>query len=65
METVNSTQILEKIETIEKGLQRLKIEAYFALPPKKQRAIYPENSLLKSIRQTRKSIWRERYAKKV
>lgn len=57
--------ILEKIETLERGLQKLKIETFFALPAKKQKSIYPEKSLRNAIGQTRTSIWQERYAKKI
>ncbi|MFQ6050040.1 MAG: hypothetical protein ACE5J0_03355 [Candidatus Paceibacterales bacterium] len=61
----SSKKILEKIEAIEKSLQRLKIETYFGLPKEKQKFFYPEKSLREAIRALRKSIWQERYAKKV
>lgn len=65
MTNKNSSKILERIESLEKNLQRLKIEAYFSLPERKRKFLYPEQSLRKAVRSLRKSIWQERYAKKV
>lgn len=65
MNKSNSSKILEKIQILERDLQKLKIEAYFGLPSKKQKSIYPEKSLWRALRQTRKSIWKGRYAKKI
>lgn len=65
MANKTSSKILERIETLEKNLQKLKIETYFSLPEKKLKFFYPEKSLRKAISSLRKSIWRERYAKKV
>lgn len=60
-----SAKILNRIETIEKNLQRLKIETYFSLPEKRRKSLYPEKSLRRTIRSLRKLIWQERYAKKI
>lgn len=65
MTNKNSSKIFDRIETLEKNLQRLKIETYFNLPEKRRKLFYPEESLRKAIRSLRKSIWRERYAKKI
>lgn len=60
-----STKILEKINGLEKDLQKLKIETFFSLPQKRQKFIYPELTLRKAIKKTRESIWQKRYAKKM
>ena len=60
-----SPKILDRIESLEKSLQRLKIETYFSLPEKQRKSLYPEKLLRKTVRSLRKSIWQERYAKKV
>jgi len=60
-----SSKILEKINTLEKELQRIKIEIYFNLSEKERKSLYPENSLRKAIRLLRKSIWQKRYAKEI
>jgi len=61
MSNETSTKILNRIEIIEKNLQRLKIETYFSLPEKRRKSLYPEKSLRRAIRSLRKSIWQERY----
>lgn len=61
----NSSKILERIDILERDLQRLKIETYFSLPERKQKFLYPERILRKAIRSLRKSIWQERYAKEI
>jgi len=60
-----SSKILDRLEILERDIQRLKIETYFSLPPKIQKSLYSEKSLRKAIRSLRKTIWRERYAKKI
>jgi hypothetical protein len=65
MANKTSTKILERIEALEKSLQRLKIESYFSLPKERKKFLYPEKSLRNAIRSLRKSIWQERYAKKI
>jgi len=60
-----SSKILERIDSLEKELQRLKIETYFNLPERKRKSLYLEKSLRKALRLLRHSIWQERYAKKI
>jgi len=61
----DTTKIFEKLQLLEKDLQRLKIETYLNLPLKREGALYPEKKLLRTLRKIRKSIWQERYAKKI
>lgn len=61
----NQTAVFKKLETLEKEFQKLKIETFFTLPKKMRRAIYPEKSLRRAIRDLRKTIWQEGYDKKV
>jgi hypothetical protein len=65
MKPNTSTKIFEKLQLLERNLQRLKIETYLNLPMKKEEMIYPEKKLLRTLRKIRKSIWQERYAKKI
>lgn len=65
MANKTTSKILDRIEALEKNLQRLKIETYFGLPEKRRKFLYPEKSLRKAIRSLRKSIWQERYAEKI
>jgi len=65
MATQTFSQFLEKIDFLERALQRLKIEAYFSLPLKQRKELYPEKSLRKAIKSLRRSIWQERYEKKI
>lgn len=60
-----SSTIFRKLEDLEKDFQKLKIEAFFALPKERQKSIYPKESLIDAIRSTRKSIWQKKYAKKI
>lgn len=60
-----SPAIFNKLENLEKELQRLKLEVFFTLPKEKQKFIYSEKSLREALREIRKSIWQERYAKKI
>ena len=60
-----TSTIFNRLKILEREFQKLKIEAFFALPEKKQKCIYPEKSLKKSIRDSRKSIWKEYYTKKM
>ncbi len=60
-----TTTIFRKVENMEKDLQKLKVEVFFSLPKKQRKAIYPEKSILESVRDVRKAIWNQRYAKKI
>lgn len=65
MTNQTSTQILERINGLEKNLQKLKLEAFFSLPQKRQIAIYPEAELRRAIKKTRALIWQKRYVQKM
>ena len=65
MNTQSGTAILEKLGRLEKELQRLKVEAYFALPKERRTAQYPQQTILRAFKRTRDDIWRSRYAKKI
>lgn len=58
-------QFYEKLQQLEREVNRLKLETYFALPPKRRLALYPEKAIQDSVREARNEIWQERYAKKV
>ncbi len=60
-----TSAIFKKMEDLEKDLQRLKIEAFFALPEMERKFTYPEMTLRRAIRDLRKTIWKERYARKI
>ena len=62
---LQTTTIFNKLENLEKAIQRLKLEMFFALPKIEQKTIYPEQRLIKAVRSARKSIWKDYYAKKV
>lgn len=57
--------IFRKLENLEREIQRLKLESFFALPRKQRRSLYSEKTVQKAVRETRKDIWEKRYAKKV
>ena len=61
----SATQLYGKLLRLEKELNRLKIDTYFALPKKKQTSLYPEKTIRDSAGQVRDEIWQERYGKKI
>ena len=63
--TDNTSAIFNKLENLERELQKIKIETFFALPKEKQKYIYSEKLLREAIRNLRKSIWQKRYAQKI
>ena len=63
--TTKAITIFSRLENIEKELQRLKLEVFLTLPKAKQKALYPEGRLRDAVRSSRRSIWREYYAKKI
>lgn len=64
--TITSTRIYNKIVRLEKELQRLKKEAYAVIPQKIRTASrYQEKAIMDAVRETRDSIWREQYGKKI
>lgn len=58
-------QLYEKLLRLERDLNRLKIDTYFALPKKKQTSLYSEKSIRDSVNQVRDEIWQERYGKTI
>jgi len=66
MATSNPTAIYEKLNRLERELQRLKIETYRALPHRSRiSSPYSEKAIQQAVKDTRKAIWEQRYAKKV
>ena len=61
----SALQLYEKVQRLERDLNRLKIDTYFALPKKKQTALYSEKTIRDSVDRVRDEIWQERYAKKI
>ncbi|MDA2936530.1 hypothetical protein MYX06_04910 [Patescibacteria group bacterium AH-259-L05] len=51
--------IFSRLENLEKDIQKLKVDMFFALPKAQQKSLYPKERLLQVIRSTRKSIWKE------
>jgi len=60
-----SFSILEKINEIEKALQKLKIELMFPLKKENKFKIYSTKKILKEIRKIRKNLWNEKYSKAI
>ncbi len=62
----NATAIYEKLNSLERQLQRLKIQTYRTLP-RGSRAVspYAEKAIQQAVTDTRDSIWQKRYAKKI
>ena len=59
-----STTILERVNEIEKNLQKLKVDLLFdSLKKKKGRGIYKTEDILREIKKTRKQFWNEKYSK--
>jgi len=61
----SAMQLYEKIQRLEKDLNRLKIDTYFALPKRKQASLYSEKAVRDSVSQVRDEFWQERYGKKI
>ena len=61
----SAIQLYEKLQRLEQEFNRLKIDAYFALPKKKQTSLYSERAIRDSVGQVRDEIWQERYGKKI
>lgn len=58
--------VYKKIVALEKEVQKMKLEAYRALPKARRTgSIYSEKALERALRSTRSEIWRRSYAKKV
>jgi len=65
MNTPLPTAIFEKLGQLERDLQRLKVQAYFALPRERRARDYPELAIRRAVKQARAEIWRSRYAGKI
>lgn len=66
MSNASPMAIYDRLTRLERELQRLKVEAFFALPPKmRKQAIYSNKSIQRALKETRTALWKERYAKKV
>ena len=60
------TVIFERLSALEVEVQRLKVEAFFGLPQKKQSFyLYPQEDINKALKATRNDIWQKRYARAV
>ena len=58
--------ILEKINTIEKDLQQLKIDLLLSSLNKQRGAgVYKDDNILKEIKKIRKQLWNEKYSKTI
>ena len=63
---MTQASVYKKIVALEREVQRMKIEAYRALPKARRPAsVYSEKALDRAIRGTRNQIWRSRYGKKI
>ncbi|HHD92278.1 MAG TPA: hypothetical protein ENL06_01465 [Candidatus Portnoybacteria bacterium] len=62
--TNNTSTILERVNEIDRNLQKLKVDLLFDfLKKKKNRGIYKTEDILKEVRKVRKQIWDEKYSK--
>ena len=58
--------IYEKLNRLERELQRLKIQTYRTLPRGlRVSSVYAEKAIQQAVEDTRKTIWQKRYAKKI
>ena len=58
--------IFRKITAMEAELQKLKLEAYWNLSPRRKvEPSYKEQAVLRAVKSSRNKIWRKRYAKKI
>lgn len=63
-----STKTLDqKIDQLERELQRLKVEVYFRQPHRQRPRLskYTEPAILRAAQDVREQIWQEKYAKKM
>lgn len=66
MNTITPTRIFNKLTRLEQELQRLKAQAYRAIPRNVRTAPrYAEKTIIEAVRDVRDAIWNERYAKKI
>ena len=63
---MTQAQVYKKIVALEREVQKMKIEAYRALPRSRRPASkYSEKVLQQAVRKTRNEIWRRDYAKRI
>ena len=63
---MTKSMILEKINTIEKDLQQLKIDFLLGSLNKQRGAgVYKDDNILKEIKKIRKQLWNEKYSKTI
>ena len=63
---MTQAQVYAKIVALEREVQKMKIEAYRALPKTQHPAsVYSEKVIDRAVRGTRKQIWQRAYAQKV
>lgn len=60
---MNISPILEKVETIEKNLQELKVRLLLDKANTKELDASADENIVKEVRKTRKRLWNEKYAK--
>lgn len=53
----------KKASALEREVQKLKTQAFFALPDI-EKTVYPTKDIMRALKNTRAKIWRARYAKK-
>jgi len=59
-----STAILERVNKIERNLQKLKVDLLFdSLKKKRETGIYKTENILREIKKIRKQLWNEKYSK--
>ena len=63
--TINTTVTYNKLLSLERNFQELKLELFFTLPKKQIKTIYPEVNILNILKKTRNELWEERYAEKI
>lgn len=59
-----SVPILEKLNTIERDLQELKVQILLQTSPQKRgKKIYDEENIVAEVKKIRKQLWNEKYPK--
>ena len=62
---MSKTDILNKVNELERGLQELKVGLLLRMPRIRRKiGFYNEQDILLEAKRTRGQIWKERYAKK-
>lgn len=59
-----SAAILERVNEIERNLQKLKVDLLFdSFEKKGERGIYKTENILREVKKIRKQFWDEKYSK--